>query len=1745
MFNPELLSLLNRKYSRNEQRIILRAILQNPIIENHLNQEEFQKYFLTNQANSITFFKPASIALNLLGLDISLANRLISEPLQPVESDLLKQATDVYQRVLLQKGFQAELDDAFLVSLFLRENFIQTKTWHGVSEKAMIGEDGESEERKQFWGLVLACLNNIIPDSWKFYGQLLIEKSTQEAIVSVIQSLLMIPLSDDELQDEISKILVQQRLAVNIRFLDFLNQFGFPDVVKAVARSLISSSPHLCIGIEEIDKSLQNFNWINADDLAQKIQHIAVLNAFAGNQEKANALIERVKAILVKQSDALGKIQKELVENIESPYHNDGNLFSILPETNIKNEKINIADCPESLTEEENYLLHISPYKKVEELISVSNFIEANKQLERIRQYRKSDPTFFRLSAEINLQLGGFQEALNDLLIAQSLNQSDRSIQRLLARSYFYIGEFSKAFDIANSLYESQKVFSNEEVYELCEYALKNNKPEFALNIYEEKFSEGNTSAGIILQAAESNYQMNRISAALDYLKKAIELGKNNPQIWLLLAKIENANGDGEKALEALITAKRYATNSQEICFELSKRYFECGNKTAYEEMIGEMVNVPLVSVSLTNAIVQFLRKNQNTQCALGLLNSAMKKWPKNVELAVLLVEFLIEKKSYIQASSMLETFYKNNQLDAQGLRVYLFSILRCNSLIFPINTELSENNLQKVSELISQLSKIAPDDFWTKLIQAEFLHLQKKNSEAFDAYRNLLLDLPKTQTDLLWRIQVGMGRILIEIEQTDTAIVLLSEALDQSPSIFEIHQFIADTYRLNGLEEKALQIANHAIEIFLDNSLFYQWYAKLIANLNKRETAIQWLKDKVNTQQGANDIILLMASVELELGNKDNVEKILDEVVKQTHLIPAHMQIIANMYARISNFPPAIGILTRSLLAPVNDRKKIKFELAGLHRQQNNFQETEKALREDFDNIDEIYLQKLFLAEIYFNSNNLEQLKPLLIFLVKDFENIQLLSEFSDHLIASDDYFFPDVWKWFFQAKENLGIFLAKCLFSIGELDRSLEIAEKALNLNPMNLALREFSAELAYSLLLDSKADQLANVEFNHTEGKQEDFNYYLGLICLRAELALNRGEDIHAASLITNSLQGNEDNPRLQCLQARLLNRQGDLENAAKFYEKAKEQIRQLKIKNTSEPMPKSPAIWVLEPAKEMGDFEEVFSLLHELVESNKIMPRIILAYLKMRIELEVLESQANELMVKNNHLSKPQNLKDFDPIIEKAMANSKNNNPELIRWHSLYKLIMGFESDKIIVQEKTDTIPFLAYWYRKSNNIEGLNYLNQKYSDNPDVHFQISQALMSTNPAESKKQLSEAIALNSHNPYFYAALAILENGISDPQKALAAIEQGLILWQNEPNWHIFAADMAEKSGDWNKKLSHLEKANEIDPQNLKTRKKLVSVYYQNNRVADAARLIKENNNKGVESFEELVILARAALADNNYKESYDYASRAKLLNDISPIPYLVLSELALKLNKLDKAMEYSQRAIKCDPENVEAHIVMAKIIGIQKDKYSALNYLELILKKGIKTTSFLCEISSLKKELFGTKPAFEFLLDYQNENDEMILCQLALFEMELNNIKDAENFALASLLLNPHQADLKKILGQIAQQNGNLDQAVKYFTEAIQCDPENSERYLDACNIYIYRREVVKALDVLEQGIKTISNDWRLFQKAGKIYWEMKDYIKAELLIRQASELNLNDQQLKRQLSALSAMNIIHQKQEALS
>ncbi len=1740
MLNPEFLSILGRKYSQIEQKTILRAILQDPIIESYVNQENFLNYLQNDQSKSISIFQPANIATNSLGLDISYINLLSSNPVQPIKPEILQKANDIYQRVIMQKGFQANLENALFVSFFLKESFIQTKTWKGISRKINFGEDGEYKEQGQFWSLVLACLKNIAPDSGEFYGQLLIENTNQDVIETVIHSLLINPLSDNELQDEISKILGQQKIAISTRFLDLLNKLGFHEVVTGVARNLISLFPQQIIGTGQIGKSLQSINWINADDLAQKIQYIAVLHAFAGEKEKSTELIGQVKEILNKQSTTLTKIQEELMEDFQSHNLTDQELIS----TSIGLDNENNTQLQENSIEEENFLLNNSYYKRIRALISLSDFIEAEKQLTKLKQNRKSDPELFCLSAEINIHLGGFQEALNDLLVAQSLDPSNKSNQQLLARAYFYNGEYSKAFELMNTLYKIGNEFSYEEIYEFCECALRNNKPDFVRTICEEKISAGQKSGSIFLIAAESCFYKNEVNASLDYLKNAIELDKANPKTWLLLAKIEKANNDNEKALEALFTGKKYADNSQEINFEIIKYNFENGNNIANETLIEEMINAPLVSVPLTKEIIHFLNNNQKGQRGLDLSNRAVEKWPKNVEIAVLFADMLNENGSYLKANCILEPFYIKDQLDTHSLQVYLFSLMQCNSLIFPINAILSEKDLQKVSELMALLSKISKDDFWTKLIQAELFHLQKNNSEAFDEYRKLLMDLPKTQAGFLWRVQVGMGQVLIEIGQTDTAIALLSEALNQAPSIFEIHQFIADAYRLNGLEEKALQIANRAIETFLDNPLFIQWYAKFVSHLQEKDNAIKWLKEKINSLPNSSNLNLLLASVELEIGNKEDLGKLLEVLAKQSNLVPSQMQLMASIYTKNGDYPQAIYILNRSLQSPIKDKQKIFIRLASLHRQQSNYQESEKALAESLINSYEINLVNLFLAEIYYSTNNLEQLKPVLLILEKYYYNDHRSPESSSPLIKGYDNFLPDEWKLFFEEKENLGIFLAKCFLLMGEISKSLVFAEKSLEINPMNLALRKYCAELASTQLLDSKADQLANIDLRSIKDKNEDNEYYLELVCLRAELALKRGEDINAASLISNTLQGNENNSRLQCLQSRLLNRQGDFENAAKFYEKAKNQIHQLQSNNLNLIDTDNSAIWFLEAAKEIGDFEEVSRILLKLNDTKKFTPALLLAYMKVRIEIEINEKQSDELMILNNRINKPLNLFGATQLIENAIEVFKNEGSEFQRWYSLYKRIIGFETSEIIIQEEIDILAFLSFWYRKTNNIEKLDFLCQKYSSNPDVHFQISQALMSTDPAECKKHLNEAILLNTHNPYYFAALAFFEKENSDPKQSLVAIEQALNLWPNELNWQIFAADMAEINKDSYIIQYHIEKAYEIDPQNQEIRNKLIKIYFQKGKFNDAAKLIKKNSNKSSESFEELIILAKAALYDKNFKETLDYANKAGKININSPIPLTILSALALKLNKLDKAIEYANQAIECDPENAEAHLIEAKIIGLQKDGHAALEYLESISKRGITEPTLVCEIASLREELFGTKAALEYLLNYKELNNEDIMGKLAGLELEMNNITEAESYALSSLSINPYQANLKKLLGQTAQKKGNLDQAVKYYTEAISCEPENGERYLDACEIYFYRREVIKALEVIERGMRTINNDWRLYQKAGKIYWEMKEYIKAEIMLKQAYEMNPSDQQLKRQLNTLTAMNIIHQNQEVI-
>ena len=209
--------------------------------------------------------------------------------------------------------------------------------------------------------------------------------------------------------------------------------------------------------------------------------------------------------------------------------------------------------------------------------------------------------------------------------------------------------------------------------------------------------------------------------------------------------------------------------------------------------------------------------------------------------------------------------------------------------------------------------------------------------------------------------------------------------------------------------------------------------------------------------------------------------------------------------------------------------------------------------------------------------------------------------------------------------------------------------------------------------------------------------------------------------------------------------------------------------------------------------------------------------------------------------------------------------------------------------------------------------------------------------------------------------------------------------------------------------------------------------------------------------------------------------------------------------------------------------------------QRGKYvDALQILEEAIKGGQKSASVKLEHARLVRSMKGAKEAEQLLLalvEADPENAEA-LGDLAEVQVELDKPQEASLHAFRALKVNPTLRGLNYLVGTMKRADGQLDQAVHYFSEAVRQYPYDLNAYVALGETYVERRENKKAFEIFEQAMQITPDDHRLYYQAGVILREQKDYVRAEDMMRRASELAPSDINIRRQLGAIVALNLVH-------
>ena len=123
----------------------------------------------------------------------------------------------------------------------------------------------------------------------------------------------------------------------------------------------------------------------------------------------------------------------------------------------------------------------------------------------------------------------------------------------------------------------------------------------------------------------------------------------------------------------------------------------------------------------------------------------------------------------------------------------------------------------------------------------------------------------------------------------------------------------------------------------------------------------------------------------------------------------------------------------------------------------------------------------------------------------------------------------------------------------------------------------------------------------------------------------------------------------------------------------------------------------------------------------------------------------------------------------------------------------------------------------------------------------------------------------------------------------------------------------------------------------------------------------------------------------------------------------------------------------------------------------------------------------------------------------------------------------------------QAQLHHMLGRLLRETGQLDQSIHQLSEAIRIAPQSLSSYLELGLTQEERRQFGPALDTYKKAISSYPTDARPYHQAGLLLKSSRDYPSAESMLRKAVERDPDNVEIHRQLAALVALNLVHNRQ----
>jgi tetratricopeptide (TPR) repeat protein len=538
--------------------------------------------------------------------------------------------------------------------------------------------------------------------------------------------------------------------------------------------------------------------------------------------------------------------------------------------------------------------------------------------------------------------------------------------------------------------------------------------------------------------------------------------------------------------------------------------------------------------------------------------------------------------------------------------------------------------------------------------------------------------------------------------------------------------------------------------------------------------------------------------------------------------------------------------------------------------------------------------------------------------------------------------------------------------------------------------------------------------------------------------------------------------------------------------------------------------------------------------------------ILRMVKIIANAAYTDRLRNELFVITNSVN-PSILEDGIGKLENASeeAKSMGGNSEIEEWYKIGKAVI----DPIPVnvhsmlqyQPSPESAIFHVAVMRWINNHANALEICEKFDHDPDIQLNKALCNYPTNIEDAAKNIAKAISLAPGQPLNYVLAAVISAEQNDQKSACKEIEAALKIWQDEPEWLFMAAKYADDLGNGELAIEAYKKSALFENGSGKYALAYGNALLDAGKATEAVEFLEPHIGQYTNDQEVRISLGTAYLKSGKIEEASTIIKKLLEENCATSDFYILTSQLAYRECKDDEAIDAAQKAVNLDPKDKAAIYFLVQLLRSLNRPVEALSNLEQHLPEVEGEPEFDLLHAELVYEVDGAQAALPLIEEINKENKKS-LNVLKLIAKVWNECGETEKFDVAAqegLKIDPTDTDLNLWLGKSQSKTGQLDQAVQHYSTVIQQKTENVEAYLDLAALFQKRREEIQAVQILQKAIEAFPQDHRPYYEVGLILREMKDFPGAEVMLRRAAELSPADLQIRRQLGAIIALNLVHQ------